>query len=360
MDKLLAVIFFILLLASCKPEGRKVYGEGFKNIWSHKQLDWNPSSLIENKGFIYGLTGQNKLFKAEIKTGKINWVKQALPNYSFQKPLIINNTIFIGGRDSVFAYDINGNLQWKQVTGEKIGHTLLIYDTLLIGSVRSKGLFAFNQNTGKPIWSIEPAYQMLSSSDPAIIDSLIIVGDFDYKKNTGTSLYCFNANNRKIIWSFPTKHYLTSEAEVKGNKLFINLNSSYADGYTKGLDLQTGRLIWERKTYADPNYKPFILNNRLFIGSFKYGLLCLNPENGKIIWKLNLDQDYPNTKIIIHKNRIIFGTNTNRALYKINLNGQIITKTDFEYGLGDPFIYNDTLFVNTGGGKLYKEIKIEP
>jgi outer membrane protein assembly factor BamB len=359
MRKILAVISFTLLLVSCKPEGNWNYGQGFKSVWGQKEINYNASSIIEDKGFIYGLTLDDKLFKIELNTGKIIWTRPALPNYASQKPLIIDDNIFIGGRDSLFAYDLNGNLKWKQVTGQKIGHTLLAYDSLLIGSVRSKGLYAFEQSTGKPSWSIEPPYQMLSSSDPILIDSLLIVGDFDYKENIGTSLYCINANSRMIHWSYPTSKYLTSEAEVKANTIFINLDSSYANGYTQGLNLKNGELRWSTKTYPDIHYKPFLIKDKLFISSYRYGLLCLNPETGKVIWTLNLNKEYPDTKIILHKEKIIFGTN-GRTLYKVSLTGKILNKIAFEYGLGDPFIYENTLFVNTGGGEMYKEIKNVP
>lgn len=359
MNRFWFTLAFILFLASCNSEDKLNYAEGFKKIWTQRDIRWNTASLVRDKEFLYGLTLHDKLFKAEIKTGKIIWIRQALPNYSFQKPLIINNTIFIGGRDSVFAYDVHGNLKWKQATGNKIGHTLLAKDSLLIGSISSKGLFALSQRSGNILWSIEPKYQMGTSSVPSLIDSLIIVGDFDYQENGDANFYCFNVNNRKVKWNFTTKQFLTSEAEVKEGKIFISIDSAYTNGYTKALDIQSGKLIWKSKTFPDIHIKPLMFKDKLFIGSYKHGLICLDPEIGKQIWTLKLNGSYPSIEISIFKDKIVLGTYKNE-LYIINLNGKLIYKTKFDYGLGISFIKDDTLYVNTGGGSMYKMIKNIP
>ncbi|MBC5993299.1 outer membrane protein assembly factor BamB family protein [Pontibacter cellulosilyticus] len=356
MNKLWVFLLLILTLTSCKSEEKKNYGEGFKKIWTQTDLDWNATSLIIKGNKIYGLTLNEKLFKADLLTGKVIWIKPALPNYEGQKPLIIGEEIYIGGRDSIFAYDTLGNLKWKQKTGQKIGHTLIPYKSQLIGSVNSRGLFAFEQSSGNRVWSIVPQYQMLSSSDPILVDSMLVVGDFDYKDNEGSSLYCINVETRKTKWNFPTPNYLTSEAEVSNSKVFINLDSSYANGFTKAIDLKSGNMIWERQTYPNTHLKPYYIDGKLFIASYKYGLLCLNPKNGDIIWSVNLQKDYPSTRILLFNGEIVFGT-YDRTFYSVSMEGKVTEKTEFEYGLGEPFIFRDNLYISTGGSEMYTRIK---
>src|SRR5690606_37382021 len=125
------------------------------------------------------------------------WKRYSRGSYSNLTPVIFNNKIFVGGADKLKAFDKKGNLLWSKSTNTKtIG--LTFKDSIVFNTRTNEGLFANHILNGKELWSIKPNYQMLSMSNPSIIDSLLIIGDFDYKKNIGNHLTCINIDKQMI------------------------------------------------------------------------------------------------------------------------------------------------------------------
>ena len=50
---------------------------------------------------------------------------------------------------------------------------------------------------------------------------------------------------------------------------------------------------------------------------------------------------------------MFFGT-TKRELIGINEKGEIVFKSNFEYGIGNPFIYENDVYINDGKGRLFR------
>jgi len=81
--------------------------------------------------------------------------------------------------------------------------------------------------------------------------------------------------------------------------------------------------------------------------------MCINLTNGDIIWSLNNKNYISETEFLCYKNVIYFGTE-NRKLIGLNINGKIILESDVEYGISNPFIYKNNVYVNDGNGKMFK------
>lgn len=356
--KLLTIFILYVSILTCQQSKKIEYHKGFELLWIQEQSNWNGSSLTLHQDFLYGLTLDDSIFKVALHTGKIEWIKPAAPNYHGQKPLVIENKIFVAGRGKIISYDLTGQLLWSKNTDRKIVHTLIAYDSLLLGSMSSRGLFAFNQVDGAIAWKNEPDWQLLTSGTPGIKDSFIVIDDFGYlKKNANdvlSYLCCINANNGNYIWKIPKNPFLfSSEPEIIGDIVYINFDSGYAAGYTKAIDINSGELLWENKNFPYIFRKPLYFNNRLFTSSYEKGLICLDAKTGKTIWINELKGTHPTTNIILYNDMLAFGTEKG-AFYLIDLEGKTVFESNF-LGFGDPFIYKDTLYV-TGGGTLYKFI----
>ena len=161
---------------------------------------------------------------------------------------------------------------------------------------------------------------MLSMSNPSIKDSLLIIGNFDYMHNIGNHLTCINIEKQSIKWEIENKGYLNGESFIENKNIIINSDSVYQKDFTAKIDLLTGKYLWKTNTNPIIFYKSKIYNNRIFVPSYKNGIVCLNSKTGKIIWKLN-KEFYPDTELVIHKNVLFFGT-VNRQFIGINEKGE--------------------------------------
>jgi outer membrane protein assembly factor BamB len=351
MKRLLYIVSIFILFNCTNNKDKIKYHQNLDLVWESKDVNWNTSSLILDNDFIYGHTINDSIFKLNISNGRIIWKKYSRGTYASLTPQVYKDIILVGGADKLKAFDKNGKLLWSQTTNTKtIGLTL--NDSLLFNTRTNEGLFANNIKSGREEWSIKPKYQMLSMSNPSITDSLLVLGNFDYKENIGSHLTCINIDKRTIKWEIENNGYLNGESIIENNNLIINSDSVYQKGLTSKIDLLTGKTLWKTNTNPIIFYKPKSFNNKIFVPSYENGIVCINDQTGKILWKLN-KEFYPDTELVIHKKVLFFGT-IKRELIGINENGEIVFKSNFEYGIGNPFIYNDEIYVNDGNGKLFR------
>jgi len=351
MKRLLYVIFIFTFLNCSNKKDKINYHQNIDFVWESKDVNWNTSSLILDKGFVYGHTMNDSIFKLNISNGTIIWKKYSRGTYSNLTPKIYKDIILVGGTDKLKAFDKDGKLLWSKITNTKtIGLTL--NDSILFNTRTGEGLFANNIKSGKEVWNIKPKYQMLSMSNPSITDSLLILGNFDYKENIGSHLTCININKRTIKWEIENDGYLNGKSIIENNNLIVNSDSAYQKGFTKKIDLLTGKTLWKTNTNPVVFYKPKPFNNIIFVPSYENGIVCVNNQTGKILWKLN-KEFYPDTELVFHKNVLFFGT-IKRELIGINKKGEIVFKSNFEYGIGNPFIYKNDVYINDGKGRLFK------
>lgn len=350
--KRLFYLFFIFILFNCTNEKDKIeYHQNLDLVWDFENVNWNATSLNLSEGNIYGHTINDSIFKLDFKSGKVIWKKYLRGTYSNEIPKAQKEKIFFSGAENIIALNKNGKLLWSEITNTKtIGLTL--NDSILFNTRTDEGLFANSIKSGKEVWNIKPKYQMLSMSNPSITDSLLILGNFDYKENIGSHLTCINIDKRTIKWEIENNGYLNGDSTIENNNLIINSDSSYQKGFTTKIDLLTGKTLWRTNTNPVIFYKSKIFNNKIFVPSYKNGIVCINDQTGEILWKLN-KEFYPDTELVFHKNVLFFGT-IKRELIGINEKGEIVFKSNFEYGIGNPFIYENDLYINDGKGKLFK------
>ncbi|WGH76205.1 PQQ-binding-like beta-propeller repeat protein [Tenacibaculum tangerinum] len=343
-------IVFLFFLFSCKEKIE--FHQNLDLIWKTKDVNWSTSSLKLDSDFIYGYTMNDSVFKLNVSTGKMLWKRYSRGSYANLSPEIYKEGIYFGGADALKAFSTNGDLLWSESTSSKtIG--LIIIDSIIFNTRSSKGLFANHLKNGKELWSIEPDYQLLSTSKPSLKDSLLIIGNFNYKKNIGNHLTCINLNKKDIEWEIVNKGYLNSQVIIDNKSVFFNSDSSYLKGFTYKADLVTGKILWKIRTDPEVFLKPLLNNYKLYINSYENGIICLDTKNGEIIWNTKNKNLDAGTDFILHKEILYFGTQ-DRKFLGINGKGEIVFKSEFEYGIGNPFIYKGDIYVNDGNGRLFK------
>lgn len=348
--KAIIILFFFFSLISCQKKIK--YHQGLNLVWENDSINWNVSSLMINDGYIYGNSLNDKIFKIRFSDGEIIWERFSQGSYQNLSPLIHENQIFVGGSHEMKSFDLNGKTIWSINTGQKTTG-LIIKDSIIFNTRRNKGLFANSILNGNELWSIKPDYQMLSSSEPSLKDSLLIIGNFDYRKNKGDHLMCINIIDKSNKWQIENNGYLNGQAVFSDQNIIYNSDSIYFKGYTQKVDLMTGEILWKTKTNPELSYNPVIKSDLIFVPSYDNGIICLNSETGEPRWKLN-KEFYPDTNLIVYNNILYFGT-TSREFIGLNFEGKVVFKSKFFYGIGNPFIYKNKLYVADGKNRLFKK-----
>ena len=352
MKNSINLIFCILLISCSTPETD--YHKGLTKVWQIERLRWNASSLTLNDDNLYGSTLDKTIFRLDFKTGNLIWESQSSTSYAGQKPLVTDSQIFIGGSDVLASYDHDGNLIWSNKVGNKIGHSIIEFDSLIFASLTGKGLNAFDKSEGKNAWKIEPEYQMFSTSNPVIQDSIIILGNFDYsRENNLDHTTAINAKNGETICARRNKHYITGTGLFLKDKVYICYDSSYSKGIIRALDVRNGSTLWEVVSQPECHYKPIVFNSHLLIPSYDRSLDYLDLESGELVWSLNSDDLIPATELVEFKNKVYYGS-VNRKLISVDSTGNSYEISEFEYGIGDPIIFKDDLYIPDGSGNLFE------
>jgi outer membrane protein assembly factor BamB len=144
----------------------------------------------------------------------------------------------------------------------------------------SKGLYAFNANTGSVDWVY--ATNIPLGHSPTIIQIngqwIAFVGSYDH------TIHALDANTGQALNGY-IPHI--AEAGFETNPLVIN-NTIYAgnrDGYFYALDALTGALKWRYKTDGQILFSAAYFNNTVYFASMDNHAYALNANTGQLVWK---------------------------------------------------------------------------
>lgn len=167
----------------------------------------------------------------------------------------------------------------------------------------------YSSNAGKLLWKYEylrmkPDHytESIYMSSPTVFENLVIapLGNEDIvalSLETGKEVWVNTTNN-------PNQNTHKPAATLWRGRIFTPDNYYYPGGVFKGeldcLDAATGKLLWQFKTPAgeDPNVKysrrqiaqpPVIKNDKLYFTDFQGVIYCLNPLDGSLIWKTDIN-----------------------------------------------------------------------
>jgi outer membrane protein assembly factor BamB len=181
-----------------------------------------------------------------------------------------DNTVYVGSDDgNLYALYDNGSLKWSYNTGGFVQSSpaLDANGDIYVGS--STGMFALNPD-GTLKWS----YASGAVTSPAVTSGRVYVGSYD------DNVYCLDAENGSLIWSFTTGNIVFSSPAVTNGRVYVG---SYDDN-VYCLDAENGSLIWRFTTGGEIYSSPAVAYGKIFIGSRDRKVYCLGAENGTKIW----------------------------------------------------------------------------
>lgn len=161
---------------------------------------------------------------------------------------------------------------------------------------------ALNASTGAVVWTT-------LTKGPMIFDGSYSNGRFLRGGTDDNTLYCFNASDGKILWTYSPGtdgYFVTGTAVAYGNVYELN-----KDGNLYALDLASGQLAWKYHgpgTLLWPGF-PTVADGKIYATTgevAQYGgavgtseFVCLNAYTGSLNWKLPIEALAPRESVAI-------------------------------------------------------------
>ncbi len=162
---------------------------------------------------------------------------------------------------------------------------------------------ALDARTGQILWNTE-------TKTPMVFSGTYYQGKFFRGGTHDNSLYCFDADNGKILWTFnpgtEDGYFCIGPAVAYG--MVYELNK---DGHLYALDVNTGDLVWQ---YAGPGTlifpgNPVVADGKIYATTGQTAsytgqqseseFVCLDAYTGELIWKLPIEAFAPRESVAI-------------------------------------------------------------
>ena len=357
MNKIVTIVFIILLTSNCSFNSKSKFWTNEKKIQVDKKLnvteifkketifekELNPQLLIKlsdkpiQKSFINNLNNNNGRTNYNGSLKKSSRFKFAkIDKFDFTEPEIVfdeNNLIFFDNNGAILKFDNSSNLIWKKnfyKKYEKKMKPLLSFaanNKILIVTDSLAKFYGIDINSGELLW--ERTNSSPFNSQVKIYNDKFFAIDFD------NILRCYSIKDGKEIWQFKTeKSFIKSQKKLSlliVNKKII-FNNSLGD--ITSVDVETGRMVWQKPTQTSSLYEDtFSLKTSDLIASDdlilfsnnKNQFYSLDINKGSLNWKQKINSNLRPTLI----GNLIFTVSMEGFLVLVDKrNGDVIRSTD--------------------------------
>jgi outer membrane protein assembly factor BamB len=345
-------IGLLLFSAACTTEQEPVDDnrKHIRLLWRNSSLNWVTSSLLIKDSLLYFGSFNQAFCTAQLATGKLNRVFKTEDD-PYYPPLIFGNRIYFSSFDlNVYCLDSSGNLIWKRKIANRVKSSLLAQDSLLYIPVRQDGLWAVKVRDGAAVWHLPQPAISLSTTQPLLQATKLYMSMW----GLSDSLVAIDSRTGKVDWATSYPGYASSDPVPTAQGLVLCNDKYYKGGKVKLLAYATGKELWSTDLKCEALYHPLVQDQQLIVATYDEKVVCLSTSTGKIQWATTLQpQEEVATQFCRFKHGLYFGT-TARNLYCLDSRtGKILFKEAFNYGLADPLVANDRLYIPTGGSELW-------
>jgi outer membrane protein assembly factor BamB len=204
--------------------------------------------------------------------GKVSWKFKVPGGPVLGSPVIAGDRTFAAGCDSILhVIDVAKGTELASLTlGGQVGATAAVDgDHLYVGTMTNQFL-ALDWKKPAIEWTFEaerrpqPFY-----ASAALTDKLVLVGSRD------KHVYAFDRQTGKPVWSFATRDKVDSSPVVVGQRVYVGSS----DGHLYVLDLAMGTEVQKLNLGSAVLASPAVANNCLVIGTRKGTFYCLGAKN---------------------------------------------------------------------------------
>lgn len=207
-------------------------------------------------------------------------------------PVVANGIVVVAAGSSLIALDAtNGQTLWTQVSpsdswvGPAYDRGMIFSDPFYTFSSDYMGMFAFDEASGKQVWSSQTLGQYAFSSPPTAASGMV----YTAAAGVGGTVYAFKDSDGILKWSAPVENGDDSSPVVTKGGVYV----SYACPQTYDFNPLGGAQIWH---YSGPcegggGSTPVLYDGSLFVEDSNaysgYDGLILSAANGKAIGGFN-------------------------------------------------------------------------
>jgi outer membrane protein assembly factor BamB len=164
--------------------------------------------------------------------------------------------------------------------------TPTVYDGAVIvsGGFQSKELYAFEVQTGKPLWAIDLHDD--GPSSPACEDDVCVVN------TESCTIFALDPKTGKQLWSYWLGDPLTSAPAIAKGRVFASYPAATtSDGKPRpagathvlaAFELKTGKILWQKWLDSDVMSAPVAMGDQLYVTTFAGTLVKLDQTSGEI------------------------------------------------------------------------------
>lgn len=224
---------------TCPTQGR---------IWSSPRVEF---------GHVFFGSDDHHLYAVSAQTGRIAW-KREMGGPVRSSVAVGEDILYFGCEDgSVVAYDIRGEMKWRQRARRGVTSTPYldpIEGLLFVGSM-DWNIYALDARSGWVVWRTRTAGPIVSS--PTLANGVVFIGSAD------KHVYAFDARNGREVWKYETEGQVTSSPTFSNGAIYFG----GIDGYVYSLDAESGELRWRFKTGGPVPSSPAVVGDIVYIGS---------------------------------------------------------------------------------------------
>ena len=177
------------------------------------------------------------------------------------------------------------NLIWKYQTGggAVTSSPAIVNGKVYVGSY-DKNLYCLDAYTGSLLWKFETGFRIASS--PAVAGNKVYLGPDD------GYVYCLDANTGALVWKkavggfYPSMMVEVASWQVRSSPIIVN-NRLYVgglDGKVYCLNALNGEILWSYTTGMPIVGSPAYYGDRIYITSLDRNVYCLDANTGTKLW----------------------------------------------------------------------------
>jgi outer membrane protein assembly factor BamB len=247
---------------------RKVIGEVNLDP-KNKGHQVDVTGPVYYRGLVYGAFLDGVLAAADVKTGKVAWVRH-LGMHLESSPLPVDGNIYLGTNGhQVLALDAaDGHTVWTfKAPGAVKASPSYDAGNVFVGDYEST-MFALDADTGKVVWRSNTSKVAPGGKGGFFSSPAIAFGNVYAARDDGT-VYAFDEGTGKVRWAFQTGgpvYGSPAVAEVPGTPPTVYIGSE--DGKFYALDARTGKVRW---TYGVGGAVPgtaTVIGHTVYVSSF--------------------------------------------------------------------------------------------
>ena len=323
----------------------------FVAVWKRKApalLEFPPVMARES---IFQLADNGQLASLRKKTGKLRW-KKKLGRLAASAPALGDGRVYVtllesgrrSGRGRVVALrQRNGARRWSRTLPSRSESSPLLHGGRLYFGSENGTLYCLDADDGKVIWTYRAAGAIKGS--PTLAHGKLFFGDY------GGHVQAVRASSGRRVWSVGGAGRIYATAAVAGGKVFLGSLSGRVSAYST----RTGRRMWSHATgsyvYASAAVSHVRGRGRsVFVGSYDGHFYALSARSGRVRWRHNARGRISGSATVIGRVVYFADLGTRRTTGLGTRSGAVVFRKD--QGAYDPVISDGRHLYLTGNHSL--------